>query len=73
MIVLCITLLPGDETALRMGRYYPIMVFIMTRARKSSKPTKGLYARRSRNKTLKLREQNDSKRRARLFGSLVSY
>jgi hypothetical protein len=68
VIVLCITLLPGGETALRSGRYRHIVVCIMTRARESS-----LYARRRRNKTPKLREQNDSKRRSRLFGSLSTY
>jgi len=67
-IVLCITLLPGSEMALRSGRYHHIVVCVMTRARESS-----LYARRRRNKTLKLREQKDVKRRGRLFASLGTY
>jgi hypothetical protein len=73
VMLLCITLLPDDETALRAGRYYNIVVFIMTRVRESSKTKKGVYARRRRNKTLKLREEHDSRRRGRLFGSLATY
>jgi len=64
VILLCMSLLPGDET-LRSGRYHHIVVCIMIRAQESS-----LYARRRRNKTPKLREQNDSKRLGGLFGSL---
>jgi len=33
VIVLCITLFPGGETALRSGRYRHIVVCIMTKAR----------------------------------------
>jgi len=65
VIVICMSLLPGDETLLRSGRYHHIVVCIMTRARESS-----LCARRRRNKTPKLREQKDNKRRGGLFGSL---
>jgi hypothetical protein len=68
VIVLCITLLPGGETALKSGRCRHIVVCIMTRARESN-----LYPRKRRNKTPKLREQNDSKRRGRLFGILSTY
>jgi hypothetical protein len=68
VIVLRITLLSGGETMLRSDRYHHIVVCIMIRARENS-----LCAGRRRNKTVKLREQKDSKRRDGLFGSLPIY
>ena len=68
VIILCITLLLGCETALMSGRDHHIVVCLMTRARESS-----LCAKRRRNKTLILREQKDARRGGRLFGSLGPY